>query len=115
MNNTFRNRVISEFRRRQTPEYLQLGYMPIHIRFTSEEDTTDKTTIVQQTTAPGPLSEENFPTLEKTTAKDEANMEQKTQSANTNGSPKARHNTKGNTDDFLADALQILPGMLAGI
>ena len=111
MNNIFRNRDISEFRRRQTPEYLQLGYMPIHIRFKSEEDTTDNTTILQQPTAPGPLSEEHFPTLERTTAKYETNMEQKTQSANANGSPKARPNTKGGNDDFLEEALQVLPGM----
>ena len=63
MNNTFRNREISKFRRKQTPEYLQLGHMPIHIRFSSEEDTNDNTSTVQQTTAPGPLSEEHFPTL----------------------------------------------------
>ena len=114
MNNTFRNREKSKFRRRKTPEYLQLGHMPIHIRFSSEEDTNDNTSTVQQTTAPGPLSEEHFPTLEKTT-KHEANMEQKTQSANTNGSPKARQVqliTKGDSDDFLEDALQVLPGMV---
>ena len=42
-------------------------------------------------------------------------MEQKTQSANTNGSPKARQAQpimKGDSDDFLEDALQVLPGML---